>query len=73
MQEDKTVDLSDLAEKVGEIKGIVDGIDKRTENIEDFLLKNGLVQDNAKLKESVKRIWIYLPILFILLLGIAFK
>ncbi|HUV28733.1 MAG TPA: hypothetical protein VMW34_15340 [Anaerolineales bacterium] len=73
MQEDKTVDLSDLSEKVGETKGIVTGIDERTKRIEDFLLNNGLVQDNAKLKESVKRIWIYLPILFILLLGVAFK
>ena len=67
------MDLSDLSEKVGETKGILEGIDKRTERIEDFLMKNGLVQDNAKLKESVKRIWIYLPILFILLLGVAFK
>jgi len=67
------VDLSDLSEKVGETKGMLEGIDKRTERIEDFLMKNGLVQDNAKLKESVKRIWIYLPILFILLLGVAFK
>jgi len=67
------VDLSDLSVKVGKTQGIVEGIDERTKRIEDFLLDNGLIQDNAKLKESVKRIWIYLPILFILLLGVAFK
>ena len=51
----------------------IDTIEKYVVRIDKYLHENGLGEKVAANTEGIKRLWIYLPLLFVLLLGIAFK
>ena len=63
------MEQKDFYIKLGEKFEKIDTIEENVVEIKNYLLDNGLVQDNAANKESIDRLWKYVVALFFLLLA----